>query len=584
MSSLTDDVVQTTETTKITTTVITTVETIKDTVKDVVTWKSLKRFHLPSYSVSNKSEVKNIGRNKILKGRKVKGVRYYYLKRIDGTIAKFTIEELMSMLNGPSPGDEDQKEYVVSDEIKAIDESHEKVYIDLSFMGLSKYKISNHGDVRNKQSCTNLDGYYKGSDKRKEFGLYNNEGRPKGFKRYNLLMYAFRGTPEDDSMTVDHIDCDPTNDNLSNLRWATKHDQTLNRKSYTKVRRKVQQSNDSIIIAIHLSYDDAAEYVGGHGHNVQKACRYQTSYKGFDWIYFDTLDLDDEVWKDGNDLFPEFKQFQVSNKNRIRRESKTTKGYLDNGYMIVNLAHNDNSRNAIKIQRLVKAVFSGKRCRDLQVNHINGVKTDNRPENLEYMTQKQNSQHAVDTGLTNTRKAVQQLTLKNEFIKEFVSQAKASRETGISDRCISLCCLDKQAGSGGFHWRFADPKLRVKTTVRSNKISINEVDEEKNIIRTFESTAEAAKILNVCLSTISSCLKSCRWCKKGKFYIEYANSDDRYKNKEKRVIHSTLDGTFIREYSSPVEASEDLGYPKSSIEKACRFNKPCKGVMFAYIG
>nr|QBK93210.1 MAG: hypothetical protein LCPAC403_03440 [Pithovirus LCPAC403] len=117
--------------------------------------------------------------------------------------------------------------------------------------------------------------------------------------------------------------------------------------------------------------------------------------------------------------------------------------------------------------------------------------------------------------------------------------------------------------------------------VRSGKFSINQVDEDKNIVRTFESRAEAAKILNVGISTIARYLKSGKWYRKGQFYVEYVNSGDQHK--AKRVIHSTLNRNPINEYSSSAEAAEALGYPKNSIEKACRFNKTYKGTLFTYV-
>ena len=108
-----------------------------------------------------------------------------------------------------------------------------------------------------------------------------------------------------------------------------------------------------------------------------------------------------EIWKD----IPNYEGlYQVSNLGRVR--SLYNKGRVlkprkhRNGYQEVNLS----KRKIIKtklIHRLVMLVFIGES--DLQVNHINGIKTDNRLENLEYCTSRDNIRHAHKIGLSNTK-------------------------------------------------------------------------------------------------------------------------------------------------------------------------------------
>ena len=63
------------------------------------------------------------------------------------------------------------------------------------------------------------------------------------------------------------------------------------------------------------------------------------------------------------------------------------------GYPMVTLCH---PRSTRKTHRLVAAAFIGPCPPGLQVNHKNGVKADNRPSNLEYVTPKENIRHAID--------------------------------------------------------------------------------------------------------------------------------------------------------------------------------------------
>ncbi len=69
-------------------------------------------------------------------------------------------------------------------------------------------------------------------------------------------------------------------------------------------------------------------------------------------------------------------------------------GDNSNGYLMVVLS-NEKCTRPVTVASLVAKTFIGPRLKNKQINHKNGIKTDNRLENLEYVTGKQNMRHAV---------------------------------------------------------------------------------------------------------------------------------------------------------------------------------------------
>lgn len=102
--------------------------------------------------------------------------------------------------------------------------------------------------------------------------------------------------------------------------------------------------------------------------------------------------------------------YEVSNLGRVRsldRSVKTSNGFRKysgrilstkatiNGYPVVNI-----NRKATKIHQIVAKTFLGYSTGNgFVVNHINGVKHDNRLSNLEVITQSENLKHAIRLGL-----------------------------------------------------------------------------------------------------------------------------------------------------------------------------------------
>jgi len=68
------------------------------------------------------------------------------------------------------------------------------------------------------------------------------------------------------------------------------------------------------------------------------------------------------------------------------------------GYFRVALLKNRKSRR-FSIHRLVATAFISNLCNKNEVNHKDGIKTNNTVKNLEWVTSSENSIHAVKTGL-----------------------------------------------------------------------------------------------------------------------------------------------------------------------------------------
>jgi hypothetical protein len=121
-----------------------------------------------------------------------------------------------------------------------------------------------------------------------------------------------------------------------------------------------------------------------------------------------------EEWRSLKGLVENGDYYEASNFGGVRSISRVTtngkklKGKIlsqkkeKGGYLAVNLYLNNNIKY-YQAHRLVAIAFIDNYESKPEVNHKDGVKTNNHIYNLEWSTEKENIKHAVETGLFNTK-------------------------------------------------------------------------------------------------------------------------------------------------------------------------------------
>lgn len=145
----------------------------------------------------------------------------------------------------------------------------------------------------------------------------------------------------------------------------------------------------------------------------------------------------EEVWKDVKNYEG---IYQVSNKGNVRSLDRLVNGYrgnknkkgkvlkpsLRNGYLSVVLCKEGKGINKT-IHRIVAETFIENIDNKAEVNHKNGIKTDNRVENLEWVTRSENAIHAISMGLYEPSKNIK--CVYTDELKEVRRKARIGYET-----------------------------------------------------------------------------------------------------------------------------------------------------------
>lgn len=293
----------------------------------------------------------------------------------------------------------------------------------------------------------------------------------------------------------------------------------------------------------------------------------------------------EEIWK----KVTVNEDYEVSNLGNIRSNKRSTPRLLkpfprgskkfDNGkgrYLAVRLLSNGVEQD-YPVHRIVAMTFIENPNNLPFVNHKNGIKDDNREENLEWCDGSYNIWHSYNVlgNKNGTERAVVQYDINGGFIREYPSALQASNETSVGAGSIAEVCQKKgyRKTAGGFIWRYkGDEDIVLKYDKTSSVIQISKYGER---LKAFGSVKEAAKEVGVSIGGISGiCMKrtrgynyagGCLW----RYEEDYDENEFGY-FVDKTFIQMTMNNIFVAEYNGTHDLVDNGGFELIKVIMCCR--------------
>lgn len=274
---------------------------------------------------------------------------------------------------------------------------------------VTRWSVDEEGRVRNDEKGTFLQGSILHSYRYINFRW---RGKNKNKSVHRLVAEAFLPNPQN-LPYIHHKDGDRLNNKLENLCWVS--------------------SKENRQEAFHPS-----------------------GYKKDD-----NLILEDEIWQYFRDSV-----YQISNKGRVRntKTNRILKGNVaDCGYIRVDLALPNKKRRKFLVHQLVYECFHSSKYE--VINHIDGDKTNNSPENLESVSHKENMRKAAEeTNAWNFRK-VAQYDIEGNYIQTFLNASDAARAMKILPGSMRNAIRLREGRTQGFIFQYLE-KDETSSTIR----------------------------------------------------------------------------------------------------------------------
>jgi hypothetical protein len=348
---------------------------------------------------------------------------------------------------------------IVNERIKKEYNKDEKWKTIPSF---EKYEASTLGRIRNIKtksilsSSTDMGGYLA-------MNLYDINGNKINLKVHRIIAETFIPNPEA-KLTVNHENKKRTDNRVCNLTWATHQEQIKHMKTFEPPIKKNKIAD--------IPLDDLLNEIW-------------KPVSGFDRYFISNM---------GRLKYYKYKR----NTLKYNKDDKMiiTTGVIQSGYLTSTISNGKDNKETFRIHRLVAREFLTNPDMLPFVNHKDGSKTNNKLDNLEYISPSDNTKHAHDTGLYKKggKRAIYKLDNYYKIDKEYDSILNAKKELKLGNSLTDILKGSKKSCKG-FYWCYKENyEKELEKFNKTHLRKINQINfKTGEIINTWDNIIDATK-------------------------------------------------------------------------------------------
>lgn len=437
----------------------------------------------------------------------------------------------------------------------------------------TNYEASSHGRIRNK----------------KEGNFLTQFPTPAGYRRVNvvgtnqvlvhrLVAITFIPNP-DNKATVNHIKHGGSYNHVSNLEWCTHKEQNSHKRKRKLTTKEIEYAEtwgtrkiwkcDNVNgdkLQLFKTVRDAANSVQQNhcmskiftvaenheiSNSVSGSRQSRLTVAGFKWQFDELRVLSTEEWRDLDPIDAKgAKGYQISSLGRLCSPTGEVRSPGGRTYSVHAVGD-----SRIMAHRLVALTFlphvDGKNF----VNHEDGNKNNPVVDNLSWVTQAENSQHAHDNGLVTPHSVkIRQFDLEGNYLQTFESVQKARDEVGFVDFYRSIYT---SSAAGGYIWKYESDEKDQVVELNSPLKKVKQFSLDCVFIREFDSIKCAQKeVPGLQRGAVHTGGTSAgfRW----RYSTDKSPFTENIRN-HKKICQHDLQGNLVKTFESVKKAKEEHG-------------------------